>query len=291
MIYVSSDADILKFFHVANKAYDTLGQNLYQALLFQTRLQPYLNEVGLKIENNEFVLDYSGVLAKFGQVHAENPEKAFVDLGEFVAYSSNNTGLTELSLLMVQYAGKAVKEGRFEQYAEALGEKALEKLGYQLGTETDDRFYGNELSNLILGSKGNDYLAGYGGSDILEGGDGDDELHGDVGTDILNGGAGNDKLYGGGNEADTYVFAKGHGKDTVYDYGWGKEHTDTLIFENVEFSDAFFSRLDNDLTVKAYGNDDQVNIQNFFSSESYRYVEFKFNDQTADAAKVMASIG
>ncbi|MDO4225917.1 MAG: hypothetical protein Q4C94_00360, partial [Neisseria sp.] len=218
IIYVSSDQDIMRFFHVANKAYDALSTNIYQALLFQTRLQPYLNEIGLTIENDEFKLDYSGVMAKFGDVHAANPEKAFVDLGEFIAYSKDSSdGIKQLSSLFTQYVQTAVGQGTFEQYAEQLGSKALAKLGHQIGTDADETLRGNDLANFLLGGNGNDTLEGRQGDDILSGGAGDDTLNGGAGKDILDGGSGNDKLNGGSSEADTYVFAKGHGQDTVSD--------------------------------------------------------------------------
>jgi hypothetical protein len=55
------------------------------------------------------------------------------------------------------------------------------------GTNTNDTFYGNDLSNVLYGSSGNDSIFGYGGNDILIG---------DYGTDSLVGGNGNDFLTG-----------------------------------------------------------------------------------------------
>ena len=55
------------------------------------------------------------------------------------------------------------------------------------GTNTNDTFYGNDLSNVLYGSSGNDSIYGYGGNDILIG---------DYGTDSLVGGNGNDFLTG-----------------------------------------------------------------------------------------------
>ena len=73
----------------------------------------------------------------------------------------------------------------------------------------------------------------------------------------------------------------------VSDYGSKAEHTDLLIFEGSNFSDAVFSRLGNDLVVNAYGDSDQVSVKNFFSSESYRYTAFEFSDKTVASAEVM----
>ncbi|WP_107820362.1 calcium-binding protein [Neisseria sicca] len=301
VIYVQSKEQMESFLKTVRETYSKLTDNVYENLLFQTRLQPYLNKIGLKLENGEFKLDFTDVAALFGEVYARSPEKAFVDLGEFLAYSKISSGdnaFTELSSLMAQYSLDAIHSGTFEQYAEALGKEAMEKLGHKTGTEKDDSLYGNELANFITGGAGDDAISGYGGNDILHGGagndtlnggSGNDTLHGGVGNDTLNGdtgsdrlvgGAGNDTLNGGHYEADTYVFEKGHGKDVVSEYGSQTEHTDTLRFEGAKFADAVFDRSGNHLIVKAYGGEDQVTINDFFYSEFYRYARFAFDDKT-----------
>ena len=234
VIYVSSVEQAASFLKTAREAYDKLSDNIYHALSFQTRLKPYLDEIGLKIEGSELALDYSGVEKKFAAVYAENPEKAFVDLGELIGYSitKNNSAFSTLSSLMAKYVQKAVKSGVFEQYVQALGTKIFEKLAHKIGTDDNDNLSGNDLGNFLLGSTGNDHLFGYKGNDILDGGEGNDRLEGGNGADILIGGVGNDKLYGGSSEADTYVFAKGHGQDVVSDYGSEDKHTDTLPTNN-----------------------------------------------------------
>lgn len=50
-------------------------------------LQPYLNEIAFKIENEQFTLDFSRVIATFNQVHGDNPQKALVDLAELMGYA------------------------------------------------------------------------------------------------------------------------------------------------------------------------------------------------------------
>ena len=76
----------------------------------------------------------------------------------------------------------------------------------------------------------------------------------------------------------------------VSDYGSLLEHTDTLLFENAVFSDAVFSRSGNDLVVKAYGGDDQVSLQNYFSSKNYQYAQFAFTDKTVSAEEAVNGI-
>ena len=76
-------------------------------------------------------------------------------------------------------------------------------------TSTDGNDY-------IDGGDGIDTLLGGGGDDILIGGAGNDYLEGNDGNDLLWGGPGTDSLIGGSGK-DTYFFARGDGREDVYD--------------------------------------------------------------------------
>ena len=265
VIYTQSKQQMEDFLKIVRETYEKLTDAVYENLLFQTRLKPYLNQIGITLENGEFKLDFSRVTALFSEIYGRNPEKAFIDLGEFLAYSNISTESSEfakLSSLMSQYSLDAINKGTFERYAETLGKEAMEKLGHKVGTDKADALYGNRLANVLIG------------------GAGDDKLEGGSGKDILNGGSGNDLLYGGSNEADTYVFAKGHGKDVVSDRGYQAEHTDTLRFNGAKFAPSMLTRSGNSLIIKAYGGEDAVTIDDYFGSYSHRYVKFAFDDKT-----------
>ena len=276
------------------KTYANLADNLYDGLLFQTRLKPYLNAIRFGMsEDGKLQLDYSDVSALFDEVHAKNPGKAFTDLGELLAKGNadgKNTNLAPLAEKFVQYAQEADNNGTFEAYSNSLGKESLAALGHSLGTDDNDHIQGNDGANYLHGGKGNDTLwahngndtvygdagndslGGGNGNDSLHGGEGDDTLSGDNGDDTLNGDAGNDTLFGraghdtldggagddhleGGNfESDTYIFRAGHGKDTVTDYGYNDEQADTLRFEGAQSGNAAFSREGYDLIVRAYGS-------------------------------------
>ena len=119
---------------------------------------------------------------------------------------------------------------------------------------------------------------------ILTGTDGEDLLYGGLGNDVLAGGAGNDTLYGGINSSDVYLFAAGHGHDTIRDATYqGGKFTDTLRFDGAVSGSVRFIRSGNDLTVKAYGEDDSVTVANYFQSVANRHVRFEFADKTLDA--------
>lgn len=122
-----------------------------------------------------------------------------------------------------------------------------------------DSIKGNGLANTLYGNAGNDSLNGGAGDDLLYGGNGDDSLHGGLGNDTLFGGDGDDILYGygawpsdnqqvrdesgddflyggrgndkmyGGRGNDTYYFARGDGKDEIYETNFENEtSTDVL---------------------------------------------------------------
>ena len=79
---------------------------------------------------------------------------------------------------------------------------------------------------MLTGDAGDDRLIGGGGGDWLSGGAGRDTLEGGAQMDVLLGGADNDRLTGGGGAdrlsgeagADAFVFARGHGADTITDF-------------------------------------------------------------------------
>ena len=101
----------------------------------------------------------------------------------------------------------------------------LESAGILVGNSGDDFLKGSNGNDILYGGDGDDRLYGNNGNDILDGGDGDDNLNGQNGNDILDGGAGNDDLRGDAGD-DTYIFAKGYGNDTVYDW----EDSNTIDF-------------------------------------------------------------
>ena len=77
------------------------------------------------------------------------------------------------------------------------------------GGDGNDRLFGGRGADTLHGGKGNDYLQG--------GWTGDDVLTGGTGADTLYGGTGNDTLTGG-RDADSFVFAHGHGHDRIADF-------------------------------------------------------------------------
>ena len=86
-----------------------------------------------------------------------------------------------------------------------------------LGGGGNDRLFGGAGTDALFGGAGVDALFGGAGGDSLFGGDGADTLNGDDGDDTLIGGDGDDLLFGRAG-LDRFVFAAGHGTDTIGDF-------------------------------------------------------------------------
>ncbi|MAS42022.1 MAG: hypothetical protein CML43_02560 [Rhodobacteraceae bacterium] len=110
------------------------------------------------------------------------------------------------------------------------------------GNAGDDVFVAGAQADTLLGGRGDDLLRGGGGVDLLKGNRGADDLYGNAKADVLNGGGGADLLVGGrgkddltgGKGADTFLFTGKYGRDTVEDFGRGR---DVLAFASDDVAD------------------------------------------------------
>src|SRR6185369_6263984 len=187
------------------------------------------------------------------------------------------------------------------------------------GYATNDTLVGNDGNDTLSARAGNDTLLGGNGNDVLNGEDGDDLLNGDVGADALSGGNGNDTLNGGadgdtlqggsgndtldggtGNDilagavydtwngnyngagADTYLFGRGDGQDTVYDNDTTAGVIDKVVFKTgVLPSQVQVSRSVDSLVLKIAGTTDQVTVNSYFNGDGaggWAIEEVRFTD-------------
>ncbi|WP_455942367.1 calcium-binding protein [Neisseria sp.] len=140
-----------------------------------------------------------------------------------------------ISIDRFQFNDQTYTAAQFQQAFQALKAETIKFVG----TNSDDTLHGDAGNNEIDGGNdGHDTLYGHDGDDILRehsetyygnepasddklyGGNGNDKLYAHVGADLLDGGTGNDYLEGGEHN-DTYVFGKGYGHDTIFDYNFG----------------------------------------------------------------------
>jgi Ca2+-binding RTX toxin-like protein len=162
-------------------------------------------------------------------------------------------------------------------------------------------------SNLLDGGDGNDTICyAAGGDNIVEGGAGNDSIvsQGVAGTghaSLVTGGGGDDCLVGGSG-AETYVFQRGDGNDSILgDYADGGEgdagSVDRIQFgAGIALDDVTFSQEGSLLVLRIRDPDDpaaaqSVRLFDWFGEHGSRYVEsFEFaNGIVLDAAQVAAA--
>ena len=122
-----------------------------------------------------------------------------------------------------------------------------------------------------MGNDGNDTIYGNGGDDVLKGGNGNDSIYSGYGNDILDGGKGNDVLCG--NEGnDVYIYSKGDGNDTIYDY----QGKNTIEFKDINKDEIEFSTEGKDLLITVKDTQGYITIKDIFWRNNEFY--FKFAD-------------
>lgn len=99
------------------------------------------------------------------------------------------------------------------------------------GTEKNDIIYAGENRDTVYGNGGDDlihdqgpeyYGSEQGSDDFFYGGTGNDRIYAGTGADYIDGGSGDDHLEGGAHR-DTYVFGRGYGRDTIFDYAFERD--------------------------------------------------------------------
>ncbi len=181
------------------------------------------------------------------------------------------------------------------------------------GGDGNDTITDTDGSDTIDGGAGDDIINDqYSGDNVLRGGDGNDTItysyqsnntiEGGAGNDLIKvsnnsngfhtyantirGGAGNDRLQGG-EQADTYLFDRGDGQDTIsdWDYG-GRGSVDRVVFgSGIAASDITASRSGSNLVLKIAdpanpAATDQITIENW-DNATYRIEQAQFADGTS----------
>ncbi len=294
---------------LAQNSYSLLRDYVYQGLVFQTRLKPYADAIGVVVSNGQFALDFSPVEAMLAQKLTGDAVNGLTDIIEFVKYGQGMfTGsswdgygyllntlrsvpmtdavqgvLTEFNVRMDGAAGTAIN--------------GTGKDDITLGQGGNDILYGRAGDDLLFGEAGNDTLYGDVGNDTLVGGAGNDYVFGGTGNDILSGGAGSDYLDGGDGN-DVYLFGRGAGQDTIVNYELTAGKVDAIQFAaDVLPADVALSRLGDSLVLSINGSTDTLTVSAYFSTDAtgpYKIEQIKFADGTVwdvNAVKVLAVTG
>ncbi|WP_319243609.1 calcium-binding protein [uncultured Propionivibrio sp.] len=315
------------------QAYASLKQSAYDALASQTRLKPYLDGIRLSIDTNGFRLDYNALDLALDARYAVDKASALADYLDLRQYGQviSPDFAPHLASLFGAWAKRAVDNGQFDALRAAMKEACAlcgvatpTMLG---GTAGGDALTASSGDQLVVGGGGNDTITSSGsGNDALYGGDGNDTIvfsgyasttvEGGSGDDTirtdnfnycgaarrntLSGGSGNDRISAGAG-TDTYLFNRGDGNDTIFDYGesnFSPVGDDTLVFgEGIRPDDVLVSRAGDNLVaaVKDAANplaNDQVTVEGWFWGNVYRIERFLFADGaclTSNELTVMAN--
>ncbi|MCJ8336420.1 MAG: hypothetical protein MJH10_19660 [Epibacterium sp.] len=117
------------------------------------------------------------------------------------------------------------------------------------GEDGNDILGGGEGDDTVSGGNGNDVIYSAAGNDTLTGGDGDDTVFGGAGNDRITGDAGNDALYGGAGN-DVFVFASGHGEDSIGGFKTKGDNTIDLTALGLSgFLDLTVAQSDSDVSI------------------------------------------
>ncbi len=174
----------------------------------------------------------------------------------------------------------------------------------QLSSDDNNSIKSYAGNDTIHAAGGNDLIIAGEDNDVIYGGAGDDTVYGDgsthyganangTGDDILDGGSGNDMLLGAGGN-DKYMFGRGYGQDTVYDYdtvyagdgAWSHidgGSLDTIAFQSgVAPEDVRAHRRNNyDLELGIVGTTDKLTVKDYFTPNNYYVIEkVTFSDGT-----------
>ncbi|TFB42269.1 calcium-binding protein [Pseudomonas sp. F01002] len=225
--------------------FDNFSQVIYDKLMFQTHLLPYVSLIQYGVGADGGRWDVSALVARLEGEFLFDPDSTrslIVELGR--SFKSNELIGNDI-ISAFHASAPTVVEGM---------QSAV--LGF--GVSTISPTFGNDLLN---GTAEGDYLFGLGGQDRIYGGGGDD---------LLNGGTGNDYL-AGGDGADTYEFDRGDGRDTIFnaDQNGSDTKLDKLFFgAGITEADIVARRNYYDLILEIKGTSDSVTIQSYFDEDT-----------------------
>ncbi|WP_198160105.1 calcium-binding protein [Photobacterium sp. J15] len=281
--------ELLDLFKNGSTIFHALGYPL--AYLVSDKIKSYQASGADEATLNE-ILDGDGV-----NYFAES-DVLKLALGNSNKYWVFSNDVVDLSKVDSSYSPSINKVFLSNEGAKVIGTDSIDVIYGGLGA---DVLHGQDGNDTLRGGEGDDTLTVNGrGSNTLEGGAGDDTLKVNRSTNYsyqrdvarnasntLRGGAGNDRLEGSVG-AETYVFNRGDGQDTINDYdhnvyssnaGWGK--TDKIVLgEGISKEELGIRREGNHMVLLIGGADsgDSITIENAYTDGRYRIEEVVLAD-------------
>ncbi|HPE79095.1 MAG TPA: calcium-binding protein, partial [Gammaproteobacteria bacterium] len=297
------------------QSYNALRDSVYDSLVVQTRLRPYLDAIALTMANGAIALDFADLDALFDANFASNDIDAawdLVDLDRTVGSQLRTSGWSTWAYLTerLSSAGFALSAGAASVMA-ASGVliapsndgailQATGELRDVIGRNGADSLIGSGDANQLHGGKGNDSLTGNSGNDSLYGGEGEDTLDGGDGVNYLDGGAGNDvmtaavwwstgNVFRGGTGDDTmdgsgnpdeYRYRMGDGRDVIDENSTNPGVEDTIVLEDLNPGDVQLTREGTSLVINVLADGGQIKVEDWYTSTGYRVEKLVFADGT-----------
>jgi Ca2+-binding RTX toxin-like protein len=256
-----------------NQAYESLQDSVYNALVPQTRLKPYLESIGIALGATGVHFTTSLLDQQLEALHDRDPIAAVQDLAELVKFSQEvmtTVGFDAMGKLTT-WVGQIPDN-------DAQWTAALADLRIVVGNSS----VAGDKPIIRIGKENNDALVGGATQDFMSGGSGDDLLIGAAGNDVLQGGKGNDILVGsqesvGASGEDTYLFARGDGQDEIRNVdAIGGSDLDRIVFQSgIAPEDVLIVHVGDNMVLKIKGTNDQITVKNHFSggSDNFAIVE------------------
>ena len=265
------------------RSYEALSVSVYEALVLQTRLKPYLDGVELTLSETGISAVFTGLTDHYASVKQADLLTALSDLAELARYSG-------ASLQSLGWDALAFQRAEFEPNQ---SNPAVQALMTELGISfVSGSKYGTAAHQTFFGGAAADVLYGGDGIDLLSGSGGDDSLRGELGDDLLDGGTGSDYLRGGTGH-DTYVFGLGDGQDQIDNYDWWntapetdwQTAVDVLQFKaGISPADVSAARSGVNLFLTIGGGADRVQVNAYFINDAttlgFGVDEIRFVDGT-----------
>ena len=268
--------------------YTNIEEKSYALLLMQTRFKDVYGQIRSVWDDThqKWVADLSGVTttikAALEADHAAGKE-LLADFARTFRVSNSTTTLAYLNFRESfvgadQELGWLFDSGGLPVTNAPTGSSRDEAMRYTQGGS--HYFSGSAGNDVIYGSSESDQIQNDSGDAVLVGGGGIDYIYAGDGADIIDGGQGEDYLYGGiGN--DSYLFRKGSGRDTIFDYDEAANNYDTVyIGSSLSPDDVTVKRAGFDLILTIANTDDSLTILNWFAGEKYQVERVMFSDGT-----------
>ena len=258
--------------------------NSAAALIIEECYNEIKNYVLLQLGLRSYLNDYLDLIkVKLNGITGEY----FYDLSNLEEYAKNNVNKSEIALVFRQLSGLYKNTIEINDKLNIVVENLKadsSEFSVLYGIENvildkSQSIYGDNTNNYIIGSSENDSIYGRNGNDYLVGGEGNDNIYGENGNDYLEGGKGNDYLEGGyGN--DTYVYSKGDGNDTIYDYSSISGEVDKLILKDISKDEVTLRRESYKLKIIINETGETITINDYFYNSNYRIEEITFADNS-----------